>query len=111
MVPVTATFLFNPKVWLLETVTLSRIKSPFSTTSVAASAVSSVTTGASSSAENASAVSSAGVSVTTGTSCHALLCVFNLCHDYSSPLGGGQIDFVEKNCFEQSNIEIKVKMK
>ena len=26
-------------------------------------------------------------------------------------LGGGQIDFVEKNCFEQSNIEIKVKMK
>ena len=68
MVPVTATFLFNPKVWLLETVTLSRIKSPFSTTSVAASAVSSVTTGASSSAENASAVSSAGVSVTTGTS-------------------------------------------
>jgi len=27
--------------------------------------------------------------------CHALLCVFNLCHDYSSPLGGGQVDFGE----------------
>ncbi|WP_215679953.1 hypothetical protein, partial [Blautia wexlerae] len=25
--------------------------------------------------------------------CHALLCVFNLCHDYSSPLGGGQVYF------------------
>ena len=74
MVPVTATFLLNPKVWLLETVTLSRIKSPLSTTSVAASAVSSVTTGASS-AENASAVSSAGVSVTTGTSgCYSNVC-------------------------------------
>ena len=27
--------------------------------------------------------------------CHALLCVFNLCHDYSSPLGGGQVVFME----------------